>query len=420
MNMTAEDISRLLNYSDYCSGETRAIIGAVYCSGLLSFGKRRKYLERHIKKNGKPKAITKTNDGRYYAYYDRKMIKRSTKEEVETELVRLYGGENQLEHYIDDVFREWLKAKTEEDGIKKATVYRYETDYKRYFKSGEDYVREIAAKPMQLITYNDLERFIKLSIRHEELTAKSFSNLRLLLRGIFLYARKRRYTMLDVSMFFNTLMLSKNMFRKRIRQASDLVFNSEEIEKIKDYILNDYTNIRSLCVLLGFQTGLRSGELVSLRWEDLDGDMLHVQRTEITYVEDNTRIHDVQEFTKGAKGYRDVILSKSSLETIGLIGGLSDGKRRGYIFMDRGKRLFAEKLTYTLRRKICKELGLKPRSLNKARKTYASYLRANGVSNSLIEEQMGHTSISTTEMYYIFDTLSKRQAKDMIENAIKY
>lgn len=54
------------------SDETRAIIGAVYCSGFLSFGKRRKYLERHIKKNGKPKAITKTNDGGFKSLFPQK------------------------------------------------------------------------------------------------------------------------------------------------------------------------------------------------------------------------------------------------------------------------------------------------------------------------------------------------------------
>ena len=418
--MDTADISRLLSFSDYTAADTPSIIKLVYASSMLSYGKRQKYIARHVKSNGRPKVITKTDDGYFYTYYQRRMIKRKTKEEVETELVKRYGGDNQMEHMIDEVFKKWLDVKTEEDGIKKGTVYRYETDYKRYFLSDAEHVKELVGKPIQLITYNDLERFVKLSIRAEDLTAKSFSNLRLLLRGIFTYARKHRYTSIDINMFFATLMLSKNVFRKRIRQAGELVFNAEEIAKIKDYVLANPNDIRYLGVLLGFQTGLRSGELVTLKWEDLEGDILHVRRTEIAYVEDNTRIHEIQDFTKGAKGSRDVILSKSALQTLNLISDITKGKRNGFILTDRKGRIFAEKLTYTLRRKICKELGLNPRSINKARKTYASYLKASGVSDALIEEQMGHTSIKTTEMYYIFDTLTKSQAKEMIENAIKY
>ncbi|MCR4722075.1 MAG: site-specific integrase [Lachnospiraceae bacterium] len=422
MNMTSEDISNLLYYSNYCIGDTPSIISAVYSAGLLAYGRRRKYLARHVKSNGRPKAISRTKDGKYYAYFDRKMIKRNKKEQVETELVRLYGGEQQLEHYLDDLFKEWISLKKEEGDITSSTVNRYHFDYRRFFMKDADYVREFKGKTVQLITAFDIEHFIKMSIKTENLTAKGFSNLRLILRGMFVYARKKRYTNLDINSFFDMLSLSKNVFRKRIRQASELVFNSDEIKLIRDHILNKSCDMRSLCVLLAFECGARSGELVSLRWEDVEGDILHICRTEITHLEndaDGSKMREVRPFTKGHRGYRDVILSKSALETLERIAKISDGKRKGYIFVEDGKRLHAEVPSIRLQQ-ICRELGIRVRSLNKCRKTYASYLKAMGVSDSLIEDQMGHTSISTTEIYYIFDTLTRQEAKVMIENAIKF
>ena len=49
-----------------------------------------------------------------------------------------------------------------------------------------------------------------------------------------------------------------------------------------------------LAILFNFQVGLRVGELVALKWSDISGNYLHVQRMEIaTYEVDGTKTNGV-------------------------------------------------------------------------------------------------------------------------------
>ena len=87
--------------------------------------------------------------------------------------------------------------------------------------------------------------------------------------------------------------------------------------------------------------------------------------------------------------------------------------------MKDGKRIkekaFSVKIT-----KICKYVGIKERSMHKARKTYATKLINGGVDESLIIKQMGHTSIDCTKNYYYFNNKNDEEAIKQIEKAIAY
>ena len=50
--------------------------------------------------------------------------------------------------------------------------------------------------------------------------------------------------------------------------------------------------------------------------------------------------------------------------------------------------------------RACDHVGIKRKSLHKIRKTYASILLDNGVSEKMVIENMGHTDISITRQCY--------------------
>ncbi|MCC8151604.1 MAG: hypothetical protein LIO96_09185 [Lachnospiraceae bacterium] len=50
--------------------------------------------------------------------------------------------------------------------------------------------------------------------------------------------------------------------------------------------------------------------------------------------------------------------------------------------------------------RVCKEVGILPRSPHKIRKTYCSILSDYKVSEKLIIDQMGHTSILISNQFY--------------------
>lgn len=56
--------------------------------------------------------------------------------------------------------------------------------------------------------------------------------------------------------------------------------------------------------------------------------------------------------------------------------------------------------------------------MHKARKTYAIKLIVGGVDKKLIERQMGHTNISTTDLFYYFNQKPIKQNEKQLQEAL--
>lgn len=84
--------------------------------------------------------------------------------------------------------------------------------------------------------------------------------------------------------------ISRKLFIKNIKSMDELVYNEEEKKLVEKYICNQSYSLQSLGILLLFKTGLRSGELAALRWEDISHNAVHVSRTEIRYKGHETEV----------------------------------------------------------------------------------------------------------------------------------
>ena len=173
----------------------------------------------------------------------------------------------------------------------------------------------------------------------------------------------------------------------------------------------------NLGVILAFQTGLRAGELASLKYSDLEGNVLHVTRTEIRYKdpEDGTYIYEVRESTKGLDGYRNVIVKDETvalIKRIRMMNPFTD-----YLFTKNGKRMkgkaFSDKLV-----RLCKENNIYPKTIHRCRKTYCSKLISAGLDEKLITHQMGHVDISTSEKYYNYNIYDSKETVELITSAL--
>ena len=88
-----------------------------------------------------------------------------------------------------------------------------------------------------------------------------------------------------------------------------------------------------------------------------------------------------------------------------------------YLISDNGKRLTAKQINYHLQ-KICKEIGIEPRSTHKLRRSYASMLLGAGVDTAVVTNQLGHTEIATTEKYYHYDIEDDAEKIQQINDTI--
>ena len=373
---------------------------------------RKELLEQH------PYSITERNGycATYFPGEDGKRIyrKRKTRKEIEDLIVAFYKAK-QEEIYIENVFYEWINRKLEFNEIQRASYDRYINDYKRFFTVSPNV---LSRKKFKNITEDDLEVFIKMSIRDLRLTRKAYAGLRTLLYGIFRYGKRKKYTNISISQFMNDLELPRNLFQHKVIEKEQEVFMEDEIPVVISY-LKDHPDIYNLGILLVFETGMRVGELSVLCWKDIGDHVIKIRRTEDKYRDSNGKwCVDVKEHTKTEAGSRDLLIPTNAIQTIKMIYALNPEGH--YLFERNGKRIRGNTFNKRLA-SICEKLELPHRTMHKIRKTYGTLLLDSGaVDEQFIKEQMGHSDISCTRKYYYFSNKTTETKKQQIEKAITF
>jgi len=180
-------------------------------------------------------------------------------------------------------------------------------------------------------------------------------------------------------------------------------------------------------LLLG--TGLRPGEALALKWSDLDGDTLRLQRV---LVRNGSGAYDVAEQrAKTDQSLRAVTLSKSVLEALKahrqrqVEGMLSLGER-----YERNDFIFAARFGWFLDpnnvrnrwKSALKRAGLPANvRLYDTRHSHATaLLNAGNVNLAWVSARLGHTSVQTTESVYArVLPEAHRQMADVMESVFE-
>lgn len=365
-------------------------------------------VRKNILKNHKY-SIYQGSNGKWYTYVaidedSRKKIKRNTKLELEDAIVDYFCLQDNNPK-IEQIFYEWIEKKLKRTEISKST-------YERYIQVYNQCLQEIGKKRIKYFTPDKIEDMLFESIQEKELTSKGYANMRTLVLGIFKYAKKKKVTNISITDVMGDIEIPKKLFRKSKKDVEELIFNEEEMEQITEYIENN-EDIINLSILLLFKTGMRIGELVSLKKEDISDGVIHVNRTEIRYRGDDGKyVYEVRDFPKTEAGVRDIILSDNGAKLLKKIK-MYNPFNGEYILQKDGERIKA----YTVRKRlniICKKLNIIHKSPNKIRKTYGTILIDSGVPESIIISQMGHTNIETTKGHYYKDRNTQEQKKEVL------
>jgi integrase len=140
--------------------------------------------------------------------------------------------------------------------------------------------------------------------------------------------------------------------------------------------------------------GLRRGELMALRWEDVDlpAGVIRIERS----YDDKGRVEIEPK-------------SRAGQRTIPIVGALRDvlvehkahqGRDEGLVFGSSAESPFQPSNLWRRAQRAWKRADLEPIGLHEARHTFASVLIAAGVNAKAITTYMGHASIQTTYDLY--------------------
>ena len=353
--------------------------------------KRKELLEKH------PYKIWQGKDGKWYTYLPDKekgriLKKKSTREAVEKEVITYWKSE--LENpTITEVFNEWNDRRLELRKISSATHLRNKQLYNRHYK-------EFGKYRIKNITSREVCDFLEEQIPKFKLSAKGFSNLKTLTRGFLKRAKRLELIDFRIEEILAEIDYSEIEFNKNRKSESLQVFTDSEMDKIFEYARSNM-DIENLGIMLMFVTGMRVGELVTLKWEDVGngGSFVSIRRTETRYRDkDSGKLtYSVKESPKTEAGIRDVVIPKDYLWVLARMKRINPFTE--FIFEKNGERLHTEQIRKRLYR-ICRNVDIKLRGTHAIRKTYGSILLDNNIDQKLIIGQMGHTDIATTETFY--------------------
>jgi integrase len=155
-------------------------------------------------------------------------------------------------------------------------------------------------------------------------------------------------------------------------------------------------------VTVALRTGLRLGELLALRWidVDLDGGRLIVRRA----------------VSRGVVGTpkngrsREVPLSKQAA------AALREHPRSGdLVFCDAGGSMLTKGATKWPLRRACRQAGLRNIGWHVARHSFASHLVMRGASIKSVQELMGHSTIEMTMRYAHLSRDARRDTVQLLD-----
>lgn len=336
---------------------------------------------------------------------ERRQIAKKTLKEVEDIIIEHYKDEPS----INEMFNRWIDEKMHYGEISESTRDRYVADFKRYFD-------EIKYKKIKTISAEKLEEHIKDQIIIYNLTSKAYGGLRTIIIGVWGYAYKNKYTDIAIRTFFTELRLSSKIFKHKSKLNEDNVFTENEVEMVTEYLLSNNPNVISYGIVLGLRSGLRVGELCSLKKSDVTDHCLSINKTETRHrVKGGEYTREVKDNAKTEAGNRYVLIDDVAMDLIDKIK--RQNQQSEYLFAINGKRCIGQSFTRKLER-ACETLGIKPRSMHKCRKTYITNLINANVPESLIIDQVGHTDIKTSKQYYLFNNKARNEALKVISDAM--
>lgn len=247
-------------------------------------------------------------------------------------------------------------------------------------------LKKFTKKDLIKTTKSDLEKFNKTL---NELDPKSKARVISSIKSFYKYEMIKGNVCENIS---NVLIIPK--FKKSIPD----ILSIEEVDKLLDIEVLNHISARNKAMLeLMYASGLRVTELINLKPNDVD-------------LENNT----VRTMGKGKK---ERIIPIGDYATVAVKNYLynyrPDNKKCDYLFLNNHYNQMTRQGFFKVMKKLLLEKGINIKfSPHTLRHSFASHMLSNGADLRTIQELLGHSNISTTEIYLYVNSKEIRKNYD--------
>ena len=195
-----------------------------------------------------------------------------------------------------------------------------------------------------------------------------------------------------------------NLCDTSIRTNEERSFSEEDLSSLKAYAMKHKTNPHAVAMLVSMQTGMRTGELASLKVSDISDDFIHVHSQQVRRMtKDGHQQFEYAGYTKNErhnpKGGRYVPITeecKNALTIAEELPGTSEFVLHG----KDGSPIQKDSYEQYLRR-VCKKLGIEITHNHAFRVAFNARLIADDIDGNDRSLILGH-SAQTNERHYSF------------------
>lgn len=272
---------------------------------------------------------------------------------------------------LNDLIDEFLRYLLIDKGYSNNTVESYKNDLDKFSKYNSN-------KNINNITNKNLKEYVKY-LNDAGLNEKSISRNVSSLRSFYKFLVINKYVKNNPS---------ESMYIPKIKKNLPITLTEEEVFKLLNIKLNDNYSYRNKAMIeLMYATGLRVSELVNLKLQDVD---LNQDIVRTFGKGSKERIIPIGEYAVESLetyiyNYRGMMLKKRPCE---------------YLFINNHGKKMTRQGFFKIIKKIASENGVKRNfSPHTIRHSFASHLLKYGADLRTIQELLGHSSISTTQIY---------------------
>lgn len=354
--------------------------------------------------------IKQRKDGKqFYIYIERKQFTSTTYNGLLNVLYEEFYGI--LASSLQDLFSDWMVWKRDNSNVTGKTLKEIKFLWDKHLKN-----EPITLIPIKELKSKDFVVLFRKWTCNRTMTRKYFNNIKSILNGIYAYAVE-----MEIVNHNPIKEINMRQFAYKPVNNEHEVFSLEERSVLLES-LSGSTEIYALAIQLDFFMVCRIGELLSLRWSDIQGDFIRIQSQYLSCQSMNddltftTCTHENVNHVKGntEQGFRYMPLmpeAKKILERIKMQN--PDGE---FILMHEGRQLNKDAFNRWLK-KYCNEAGVTPHSSHKIRFTVASMLYDNGVPLTTLQQLLGHTTTAMT-LHYLRPVTPLNETYLAMQNAL--